>query len=474
MSVRASGGPRARVSAPEAVPPATLRIPSNPSAERAVLGAILADGTCFYRIVELVRPEDFYTPAHRVIFEAFAALAVASRDIDLLTAADQLQRSGTLEEAGGISYLASLTQDLPDTANVEHYAGIVRERAVKRDLLRLSQQIMAAAGRDEGDAMEALEMAEMGVLAISERATTSGPQPVGALAKAEVSYIQQVSRTAAPYTGLETGYQRLDELTSGLQKQELIILAARPGVGKTAFALNVAAHCALRKGAKVAIFSLEMSASALVRRLLAAEARIDLRRLARGLLSRASDSVGGSDWERLHTASQALATASMWIDDTAAISPLELRGKCRRLALEHGLDLVVVDYLQLMSAGLKAENRTQEVSAISRSLKALAKQLNVPLLVLSQLSRRPEQRGGDHTPQLSDLRESGSIEQDADVVVFINRRTIAGRGQEDDPATDTNMADIIVAKQRNGPTDTFRLVYLDKFTRFENLERSAM
>ena len=456
------------------MPPATLRIPSNPSAERAVLGAILADGTCFHRVVELLRPEDFYTPAHRVIFEAFAALAVASRDIDLLTTADQLQRSGSLEQAGGVAYLATLTEDLPDTANVEHYAAIVRERAVKRELLRLSQQIMGAAGRDEGDAMEALEMAEAGVLAISERAVTSGPQPVGLLAKSEVNYIQQVSRSSAPYTGLETGYQRLDELTSGLQRQELIILAARPGVGKTAFALNVAAHCALRRNAKVAIFSLEMSASALIRRLLAAEARIDVRRLARGLLSRVSDSVGGSDWERLHTASQAFAAATMWIDDTAAISPLELRGKCRRLALEHGLDLVVVDYLQLMSPGLKAENRTQEVSAISRSLKALAKQLNVPLLVLSQLSRRPEQRGGDHTPQLSDLRESGSIEQDADVVIFINRRTVPNLSQDAEGEEDTNIADIIVAKQRNGPTDTFRLAYLDKFTRFENLARSAM
>lgn len=436
------------------------------------MGAILADGTCYHRVVELVRPEDFYTPAHRTIFEAFSALALAARDIDLLTTADQLQRDGALAGVGGVAYLASLTEELPDLANVEHYAAIVRERAVKRDLLHLAQQVMAAAGRDEGEAMEALEMAEAGILAIAERAVTSGPQPVGVLAKAEVNYIQKVSRSSAPYTGLETGYQRLDELTSGLQKGELIILAARPGVGKTAFALNVAAHCALRKGAKVAVFSLEMSASALIRRLLAAEARIDLRRLARGLLSRVSDSVGGSDWERLHTASQALAAAKMWIDDTAAISPLELRGKCRRLALEHGLDLVVVDYLQLMASGLeRPENRTQEVSAISRSLKALAKQLNVPLLVLSQLSRRPEQRGGDHTPQLSDLRESGSIEQDADVVIFINRKILPARGGVSDGGDDPNIADIIVAKQRNGPTDAFRLVYLDKFTRFENLER---
>jgi replicative DNA helicase len=440
-----------------------------------VLGAILADANCYHRVVELVRPEDFYTPAHRAIFQAFEVLSLAPRDIDLLTTADQLQRSSALDEAGGVAFLAGLTQELPDPANVEHYAGIVRERAIKRELLRLSQQILALSGRDEGDALEALEVAETGILSIAERAVPGGPRRVRELVHAEVDHIERVARSSAPYTGLETGFYRLDELTSGLQKQDLVILAARPGVGKTAMALNISAHCALRNRSKVAVFSLEMAASGLVRRLLAAEARINLRRLARGLLSRTGDPTdparGASDWQRLAEAADSLGDAALWIDDTPGISVAELRGKCRRLMLEHGLDLVVVDYLQLMSGGTSFENRTQEVSAISRGLKATAKQLGVPLLVLSQLSRRPEQRGGDQRPQLSDLRESGSIEQDADVVVFINRRNPTGRGGDvEDEGEDTRLADIIVAKQRNGPTDAFRLVYRDDYTRFENWE----
>ena len=322
--------------------------------------------------------------------------------------------------------------------------------------------------------MDALDAAETQILSIADRAMHGGLRPVGKLAHEEVEHIERVSKSSAPYTGIETGYYRLDELTSGLQKQDVIILAARPGVGKTALALNIASNCAVRHGLKVAVFSLEMSAVALVRRLLAAEARINVKRLTRGLLSKSADThQEASDWQRLTEAADRLADAPLWIDDTAAISVLELRGKCRRMMMEHGLDLVVVDYLQLMSSGAKAENRTQEVSAISRGLKAVAKQLNGPLLVLSQLSRNPERRG-DQRPQLSDLRESGSIEQDADVVMFINRKNrglqIAEGGEEEE---DWRLAEIIIAKQRNGPTDMFKLVFLDEFTRFENLEFSS-
>ena len=447
-----------------------LHIPASETAERAVLGAVLADANCFYRIVDTVRVDDFYGDAHRAIFEAFTRLAADNRDIDLLTATDQLERSGTLTVAGGVAYVASLAEGLPDPANVEHYAAIVRERAVKRELLKISQELMATCARDEGEAMDALDAAETQILSIAERAMRGGLQPVGKLVHEEVAHIERVSKSSAPYTGIETGYYRLDELTSGLQKQDLVILAARPGVGKTALALNIAAHCAIRSGMKVAVFSLEMSAVALTRRLLAAEARINLKRLARGLLSKTADSrQEASDWQRLAEAADRLADASLWVDDTAGISVLELRGKCRRMMMEHGLDLVVVDYLQLMSSGTKAENRTQEVSAITRGLKAVAKQLNVPLLVLSQLSRNPERRG-DQRPQLSDLRESGSIEQDADVVIFINRKNRALQGGPEDEEEDWRLADIIIAKQRNGPTDTFRLVFLEEFTRFENPE----
>jgi replicative DNA helicase len=447
-----------------------LHIPANEAAERAVLGAVLADANCFYRIVDTVGPDDFYTDAHRAIFAAFAQLATNNRDIDLLTATDQLERTGALGAAGGVTYVASLAEGLPDPANVEHYAAIVRERAVKRQLLKISQELMATCASEEGEAMDALDAAETQILSIAERAMRGGLRSLDKLVHEEVAHIEHVSKSSAPYTGIETGYYRLDELTSGLQKQDLVILAARPGVGKTALALNVAAHCAIRSGLKVAVFSLEMSAVALTRRLLAAEARINLKRLSRGLLSKTADSRSeASDWQRLAEAADRLADAPLWVDDTAGISVLELRGKCRRMLMEHGLDLVVVDYLQLMSSGARAENRTQEVSAITRGLKAVAKQLNVPLLVLSQLSRNPERRG-DQRPQLSDLRESGSIEQDADVVMFINRKNRALQGEPDDEEEDWRLADVIIAKQRNGPTDTFKLVFLEEFTRFENPE----
>jgi replicative DNA helicase len=452
-----------------------LHIPSNPAAERAVLGAILTDDQGFFRIVELLNADDFYDDAHRLVFEAFAALASSNRNIDLLTTSDQLGKGGVLAQAGGVAYLTSLIEGLPDAANIEHYANIVRERSVKRQLLKISQVLLASCAREEGGALEALDNAESQLLAIAERAMRGGPKAIGDLVHAEVDHIERVSHSSAPYTGIETGFYRLDELTSGLQKQDLVILAARPGVGKTALALNIAANCAVRGGLKVAVFSLEMSGHALTRRLLSSEARINLKRLSRGLLSRSPHSQethqGLSDWQRLAEAADRLAETKMWIDDAAAISVLELRGKCRRLAMEHdGLDLVIVDYLQLMSSGARAENRTQEVSAISRGLKAVAKQLNVPMLVISQLSRNPERRT-DQRPQLSDLRESGSIEQDADVVIFINRKNRALVGPEDnEEEEDLRLAEIIIAKQRNGPTDLFKLVYMDEFTRFENPE----
>ncbi len=471
---RSKGGPGASAGpASDSAAPQVLRIPANEAAERAVLGAVLADANCFYRVVDAIGPEDFYSDANRLVFEAFTRLAADNRDIDLLTTTDLLERSGTLAAAGGVVYVSSLAEGLPDPANVEHYAAILRERSVKRQLLRISQELMASSAREEGDAMDALDAAETQILSIAERAMRGGLRHVGKIAHEEVEHIERVSKSSAPYTGIETGYYRLDELTSGLQKQDLVILAARPGVGKTALALNIASHCAVRHSLKVAVFSLEMSAVALVRRLLAAEARINVKRLTRGLLSKTADAhEGAPDWQRLAEAADRLAEAPLWIDDTAGISVLELRGKCRRMMMEHGLDLVVVDYLQLMSSGVKAENRTQEVSAISRGLKAVAKQLNVPLLVLSQLSRNPERRG-DQRPQLSDLRESGSIEQDADVVIFINRKNRALQGEGDEDEEDWRLADIIIAKQRNGPTDMFKLVFLDEFTRFENPEFST-
>ncbi|NWF99600.1 MAG: replicative DNA helicase [Thermoanaerobaculaceae bacterium] len=449
----------------------TLHLPVNPEAERAVLGAILADANCFFRVVDRLRAEDFHNAAHRTLFAAFSQLAATNQTIDLVSTIDQLERTGNLDAAGGRLYLANLTSQLPDPANVEYYADIVRDRAVKRELVGVSQQLLALSARDEGEAAEALEAAEAAIIAVAQRTLQGSLRRAGEVAKEELGRIESISKAGLAYTGISTGFYKLDELTSGLQKQDLIILAARPGVGKTAMALNIAAHCAIRQRLHVAIFSLEMSASALVRRLLAAEARINLRKLTRGVLSRTPVSGSGkeADWTILADAADRLAEADLWIDDSAVLSPMELRGKCRRLAMERGLDLVVVDYLQLMTAGVPTENRTQEVSAISRGLKAVAKQLNVPVLALSQLSRYSERRGGDQRPQLSDLRESGSIEQDADVVLFINRKNPA-LASEDESREELRQAEVIVAKQRNGPTDLFRLLYLDEYTRFENMD----
>jgi replicative DNA helicase len=446
---------------------AALRVPYSDAAERAVLSAILSDASCFYRVVDILKPEDFYLEGHQLLFRAFAALAAENAAIDLLSTVNMLERLGTLQQVGGPAKVAELAQELPDTEAVEHWAEIVREKAIRRELMKVSSSILAEAGREGGRALDILDRVETLVLQLADRAIQRGPKPVGELASQELEYLGRVVEGQHPYMGLETGFRRLDELTSGLKPQELIILAARPGVGKTAMALNIAAHVALRLKKKVLFFSLEMSAQALVRRLLAAEAKVSLQRIITGHFSFKRQR-GPTDWDKLVLAADHLSEAPLWIDDSASLSILEMRGKARRLMMEHGLDLVVVDYLQLMNSGTKTENRTQEVSAISRGLKMVAKQLNVPVLALSQLSRQPERRGGDQRPQLSDLRESGSIEQDADVVIFIHRKTLPQT--EEGPMEEWRKAEIILAKQRNGPTDTFSLVYLEPYTLFSDPE----
>ncbi|MCS7183347.1 MAG: replicative DNA helicase, partial [Thermoanaerobaculum sp.] len=441
--------------------------PFSESAERAILGAILNEGSCFFRVVDLIGPEDFYLDQHRLVFEAFIQLAHENAPIDLLSTLGMLERLGTVKAVGGAPFLAQLAQDLPDPEGVEHYAEIVRDKAIRRQLLKMSTTLMVEAGNEGGRALDLLDRVETMVLEVADRAIQTGPRKVGDLAAEELHHLEVAARSEHPFVGLETGFRRLDELTSGLKEQELIILAARPGVGKTAMALNIASHVALRLKKRVLFFSLEMSASALVRRLLAAEAKVSLQRIINGRIS-LKPSRSLSDLDRLVSAADALGDAPLWIDDSATLSLLELRGKARRMMMEHGLDLVVVDYLQLMSSGQKTENRTQEVSAISRGLKAIAKQLRVPVLALSQLSRQPERRGADARPQLSDLRESGSIEQDADVVIFIHRK-VAPRA-EGESTEESRKAEVIVAKQRNGPTDAFILFYLEPYTLFSDPE----
>lgn len=444
-----------------------MRVPFSESAERAVLGAILTDGNSFYRVVDALRPNDFYLEPHQLVFQAFAQLASENKPIDLVGTIAVMERLGTLSLVGGPTFLAQLAQDLPDPEAVEHYAEIVREKALRRELLRISGSLMAEAGQEGGRALDLLDRVESMVLEVADRAIQTGPRKLSDLAYAELEHLESVAKSEHPFIGLETGFRRLDELTSGLKEQELIILAARPGVGKTAMALNIASHVAVRLKKKVLFFSLEMAASALVRRLLAAQAKVNLQKIISGRIS-FKPGRSPNDLERLVEAADHFDEAPLWIDDSAPLSILELRGKARRLMMEHGLDLIVVDYLQLLHPGIKTENRTQEVSAISRGLKAVAKQLNVPILALSQLSRQSERRGADARPQLSDLRDSGSIEQDADVVIFIHRKVV--RRAEEQNMEESRKAEIIIAKQRNGPTDAFLLVYLEPYTLFTDPE----
>ncbi len=436
------------------------RLPHDPEAERAVLGAVLLDPGALLQVLDKLREDELYLEAHRIVYAACIRLHERAQAADLLTVTNHLREEGLLERVGGASYLSSLVDTLPDVANVAHYAGIVHDKAVKRRLIEAAQRILTTCTLDQGEAKEAVELAQRDVYRIAEDALSGGLVPIAQLADRELANLEQARSSHSTLTGVDTGFVRLNEMTSGLQRSDLVILAARPSMGKTSLAMNICAHATLRAGLRVAIFSLEMSAEQLVRRLLSSEARVDQKRLATGYLAR-------SDWPKLTMAAQALKDVRLWIDDTPGLTVLEMSAKARRLKQEHGLDLVMVDYLQLMSGGGRFNSRTEEVSAISRGLKGMAKELEVPMLVLSQLSRQPERRGGDHRPQLSDLRESGSIEQDADVVAFIVRPSVYDRDAED-----PRRAELIIAKQRNGPTGEIELVFQHEYTRFENLDHS--
>ena len=440
------------------IPPTNDRLPHDPEAERAVLGAVLLDPGARLHIIDKVRDEEFYLESHRIIFKACLDLHEKGEATDLVTVRNQLAEQGHLEQVGGASYLSSLVDSLPDVANVIHYAEIVHDKSVKRRLMAAAQRILTTCSLDHGEAQEAVESAQKDVFRIAEDTLSGGLVHVRTITDREIANIDASRESHSTLTGLDTGFIRLNEMTSGLQRKDLVILAARPSMGKTSLGINVCAHAALRNGKKVAVFSLEMAAEQLVRRLLSAEARVDQKRISGGYLAKA-------DWPKLEMASQALREADLWIDDTPGITALELSAKARRLKQEHGLDLVMVDYMQLMSGGARFSSRNEEVSAISRSLKAVAKELDVPMLVLSQLSRQPERRGGDHRPQLSDLRESGSIEQDADVVMFIIRPSVYDRDAED-----PRDAELIIAKQRNGPIGDIDLVFQHEYTRFENAD----
>jgi replicative DNA helicase len=425
--------------------------------EQSVLGAILLENEALVKVLELLNERDFYQEAHRWVFQAMIELFEENVPIDLLTVTERLRKRDRLEAVGGAAYLAELVELVPTAANVWHHARIVREKAVLRGLIQTATSIVTDSYEDADDVDILLDRAEQAIFEISQRKATSGFLHINAILKGSFKRIEQLYERKELVTGVPTGFIEFDRRTAGLQPADLIIIAGRPSMGKTAFSLNIAQHVGIQVGRPVAIFSLEMSKEQLVLRMLCAEARIDSSKLRTGFLSR-------EDWPRLTKAAGTLSEARIYIDDTPAQSSLDIRAKARRLRAElDDLALIVIDYLQLMQGRLRSENRQQEISEITRALKALAKELQVPVVALSQLSRAVEQRKPPR-PQLSDLRESGAIEQDADVVALIYRDELY-----DENSDAKGIAEIIIGKQRNGPTGVVRLAFRGEYTRFENL-----
>ena len=433
--------------------------PQNIEAEQSVLGSILIEQDAIAKVVEILSPESFYRDAHKKIFRAAMTLYEKGEAVDLVTSAEELRRQGSIDASGGAAYLASLANSVPTAANVEYYAKIVEEKAVLRNLIQSATQIVTSGYENKEDAEAVLDRAEQLIFDISQKRSVKSYSPLKSVLVDAFDKIEHLYNNKGGVTGVPTGFRELDMITSGLQSSEFIVVAARPSMGKTVLCLNIARNAAVNHNVPVVIFSLEMAKEQLAQRMLCAEAGVDGQRLRTGYLTE-------SDWPKLSAALGRLSDAPVFIDDTPGISVMEMRGKARRIKAEHGLGLVVIDYMQLMqNLSRRHENRQQEISDISRSLKSLARELDVPVVALSQLSRAVEQRQ-DKRPMLSDLRESGAIEQDADVVAFIYRDDYYNPESEKQ-----NIAELIIAKQRNGPTGLVELYFHKELSRFDNLER---
>jgi len=427
--------------------------PQNLEAEQSVLGSMLIEKQAILRAVEILRPQDFYSEAHQAVFATLARLFDKGQAVDLITVTEALRQEGTLEKTGGVPYLTTLANLVPTAANIEYYARIVEEKAILRDLIRASTDVVGKAYTAKEDVEIILDEAEQAVFSVSQRRNVQGYVPLKEVLVQTLERIEYLYANKGGALGVPTGFSDLDSLTSGFQPSDLVILAARPSVGKTTFALNLVRNASVKDKSPCAVFSLEMAREQLAQRLLCAEAGIDGKNLRNGFLN-------DNDWKRLSVALGRLGEAPIFIDDTPNISIMELRTKARRIKIEHGLGLLVVDYLQLMQGRGRAENRQQEISEISRSLKALARELKVPVLALSQLSRAVEQRQ-DRRPMLSYLRESGAIEQDADVVMFLYSNS---------DMESSNVVELILAKQRNGPTGSLKLYFLKDLGRFQQVD----
>lgn len=432
--------------------------PQNLDAEQSVLGAMLIDKEAVIKVIELLKPEDFYRDANAHIYQAIINLFDRGEAVDLITLSEELRQKSLLDQVGGIAYVAGLANAVPTSANVEHYARIVEEKSILRKLINVSTRLARMGYEGEEDITSLLDRAEKMVFELTQKAASTGFVPLKTVLMSTFEQIEFLHQNKGNITGVSSGFPNLDKMTSGFQNSDLIIVAARPSMGKTAFCLNIAQYASVKKKLPVAVFSLEMSKEQLVTRMLCAEAMVDQQKLRSGDLDEA-------DWQKLTRAAGPLSQAPLYIDDSPGISVMEMRAKCRRLKSEHGLALVVIDYLQLMQGSRRTENRQQEISEISRSLKTMARELQVPVIALSQLSRAVEQRQ-DKKPMMSDLRESGSIEQDADIVMFIYRDEYYNPETTDRPGR----ADIIIAKQRNGPVGTVELGFLREFTKFVTLE----
>lgn len=434
--------------------------PHNVEAEQAVLGAMLIKKEAIAEAIEILRPDDFYRDAHRIVFEAMLELFQKNEPVDIVTVTEQLKKNDLLEKAGGIAFITALDNAVPTAANVAYHAKIVEEKAQLRNLINAATEIAGTAYEDTEDMAEIMDRAEKRILDVASRENTGAFVPIKDIVMGTFQQIENRAKNSGALTGLPSGFIDLDRLTAGFQPSDLILVAARPSMGKTAFTLNIATYVAVHERKPVAFFSLEMSKEQLVQRMLCAEGGIDSQRLRKGELD--------DEWPKLVEAADRLSGAPIYIDDTPGITVMELRSKARRLKAEHGLDLVIIDYLQLMQGrgGKSGDNRQQEISEISRSLKALARELSVPVIALSQLSRSVESRQVKR-PMLSDLRESGSLEQDADIVMFLYREDYYT--EETDKQ---NITEVIIAKHRNGPVDKIDLFFQKEFTKFVNFSRT--
>ena len=431
-------------------------LPQSIEAEQSVLGSMITDKNAVVEAVEKLEENDFYRDGHKVIFKTISEMFKDDMPVDLVTLLERLKATEKLEKAGGVTYVSELSSSLLTTINLSAYIKIVKEKSILRKLIKASTSIIEDSYNKQGEVEEVLEGAEKKIFDIAEKRTTSDFEPLNVVLERGFLEIERLFNNKGEITGVGSGFVDLDAKTSGFQKGDMVLIAARPSMGKTTFALNIAEHAALREGKSVVVFSLEMSKEQLAYKLLCSEANVDMLKLRTGALD-------DKDWENIARATGPLSKAKIYIDDTAGVTVMEMRSKCRRLKLEYGIDLIVIDYLQLMS-GSSNESRQQEVSEISRSIKALAKEMECPVIALSQLSRAPEQRA-DHRPMLSDLRESGSIEQDADLVMFLYRDEYYNKETED-----INIAECIIAKQRNGPVGTVKLAWLGQYSKFGNLE----